>query len=136
MRYAISYVSTVSSSLYDEEIQEALHFSKNWNNDNSITGILLYSQGNFFQVLEGDQEKLKKLFQRIKDDERHYDIITIFEKEVEAQKFDEYDAGFISLDSRYDSRDFERYLTQIHKLNPQIQGSVKYILNKFAECIN
>ncbi|MGY5846637.1 BLUF domain-containing protein [Salegentibacter sp. HM20] len=136
MRYAISYVSTVSSSLYDEEIQEALHFSKNWNNDNSITGILLYSQGNFFQVLEGDQEKLKKLFQRIKDDERHYDIITIFEKEVEAQKFDEYDAGFISLDSRYDSRDFERYLTQIHKLNPQIQGSVKYILNKFAEGIN
>ena len=136
MRYAISYVSTVSSSLYDEEIQEALHFSKNWNNDNSITGILLYSQGNFFQVLEGDQEKLKKLFQRIKDDERHYDIITIFEKEVEAQKFDEYNAGFISLDSRYDSRDFERYLTQIHKLNPQIQGSVKYILNKFAEGIN
>lgn len=136
MRYAISYVSTVNPALSDTEIQQALDFSKDWNNDNNITGILLYSQGNFFQVLEGDEGLLKDLFSRIKADERHYNIIPIFQKQVPNTKFDEYQVDFVSLDDRYKDEHFDTYLSQISLLNPSIQSSVKYILNKFTEGIN
>jgi len=135
MRYAISYVSTVNPALSDTEIQQALDFSKNWNNDNNITGILLYSQGNFFQVLEGDEALLKELFSRIKADERHHNLITIFQKKIPNIQFDGYEADFISLDDRYKDENFDTYLTQISLLNPVIQSSVKYILNKFTEGI-
>ena len=53
MQYAISYVSTVSPNLTEQEIKEVLKFSQNLNIEFNITGILLYSEENFFQVLEG-----------------------------------------------------------------------------------
>ena len=107
MRYAISYVSSVNDQLSEKEIQEVLDFSKNWNNEHNITGILLFSEGNFFQVLEGEKALLKELFPRIVADERHHNIITIFEKEVSQTKFKRYKADFISLDSRFQSKNIE-----------------------------
>lgn len=135
MRYAISYVSTANPALSETEIQEALDYSKDWNNNHNITGILLYSQGNFFQVLEGEEQLLKDLFDRIKADERHHNVITIFQKKIPNTQFDGYEADFISLDDRYNDENFDTYLAQISLLNPSIQSSVKYILNKFTEGI-
>ncbi|PKD18880.1 hypothetical protein APR41_17305 [Salegentibacter salinarum] len=135
MRYAISYVSTANPALSETEIQEALDFSKDWNNNHNITGILLYSQGNFFQVLEGEEQLLKDLIDRIKTDERHQNVITIFQKSIPNTQFDGYQADFISLNDRYNDENFDTYLAQISLLNPSIQSSVKYILNKFTEGI-
>ncbi|HZJ37436.1 MAG TPA: BLUF domain-containing protein [Gillisia sp.] len=55
MQYAISYVSTVAPNLSEQEIKEVLNFSQNLNIEHNITGILLFSEGNFFQVLEGER---------------------------------------------------------------------------------
>lgn len=135
MRYAISYVSSANPNISQEEIQQVLEFSRNWNNENGITGILLYSEGNFFQVLEGDQGLLETLFLQIKNDDRHYDVMTIFKKEVPQPKFIQYSSNFISLDSRLRAENIELYFSQLEKLNPKIQSSVRYILNKFTEGI-
>lgn len=56
MRYAISYVSTAKKSLSETEIRQILNDSENNNNKQNITGLLLYSEGNFFQIIEGDQK--------------------------------------------------------------------------------
>lgn len=135
MRYAISYVSSINLNLTETQIQEVLNFSRNWNNDHHITGILLYSEGNFFQVLEGEKDLLKNLFSRILNDKRHQNIMVIFEKEVFQPKFEDYQSDFISLDSRFAAEEIDFYFSQIEKLNPKIQSSVRYILNKFAEGI-
>ena len=135
MRYAISYVSSVNPELTGDQIQEVLNFSKNWNNDHDITGILLYSEGNFFQVLEGEQNILQSLFSRIESDKRHYNIIKIFEKKVETGHYDNYECNFISLDTRFRPENFHIYLSQVDKCSPEIQSSVGYILNKFSEGI-
>jgi len=135
MRYAISYVSSVNPNLTENDIQEVLHYTRNWNNDHGITGILLYSDGNFFQVLEGETDILKSLLSRIVKDKRHTNVMIIFEKEVSETSFEDYQSDFISLDSRFEAKNIEMYLSQIDKLNPKIQSSVRYILNNFAEGI-
>lgn len=135
MRYAISYVSSVNPNLKEEDIQKVLKYTRNWNNDHDITGILLFSDGNFFQVLEGEKDILKSLLERIIKDERHYNVMVIFEKEVSETNFDDYQSDFISLDSRFQAKNIELYFSQIEKLNPKIQSSVRYILNNFAEGI-
>jgi hypothetical protein len=61
--------------------------------------------------------------------------MVIFEKEVSETKFDDYQSDFISLDSRFQSKNLALYFSQIEKLNPKIQSSVHYILNNFAEGI-
>ena len=135
MRYAISYVSSVSHTLSNDQIQEVLDYSRNWNIEHNITGILLYSEGNFFQVLEGDKDLLQSLFSRISTDERHRNLTTLFRKEVSETKFNTYKSDFISLDSRFQGKNIALYFSQIEKLNPEIQSSVRYILNKFTEGI-
>lgn len=135
MRYAISYVSTASEKLTDIEIEKVLDFSKNWNNDHNITGILLFSEGNFFQVLEDEKTILQDLFERISDDSRHFNVIRIFGKEIDDANFEGYSANFISIDSQFRKEDFGRYLNQVDSLNPAIRTSVQYILKNFSEGI-
>lgn len=135
MRYAISYVSTAKSTLTKKQIQKMLNWTQKWNNDHQINGILLYSEGNFFQVLEGEKKDLLAIFTNILADKRHYNIIKLFEKEVANFSFDKYKTAFIALDYRYPATDVNMYFSQIELLNPNIQNSVRYILNKFTEGI-
>ncbi|MCM4154826.1 BLUF domain-containing protein [Gramella sp. AN32] len=135
MRYAVSYVSSVNPELTEKEILEILNFSRRCNIDHDITGILLFSEGNFFQVIEGEKEIIKSLFSRIAIDKRHHNVMVIFEKSVSENQFDTYISDFISLNSRFNSENINLYLSQIEKLNPKIQSSVRYILNKFTEGI-
>ena len=135
MQYAISYVSTVSPNLTEQEIKEVLNFSQNLNIETNITGILLYSEGNFFQVLEDKKKLLLSLFEKIKADPRHYNILTIFEKDVKITQFNTYKISFIWLDTRYKYNDLKTYFSLIDSLNPSIQSTVKYILKKFTKSI-
>lgn len=135
MRYAISYVSTKKEHLPEEEINEILTHTEKNNNKLEITGILLYSEGNFFQVLEGPREDLQTLYTKIKLDSGHYDLISIFEKEVDEPIFQKYTSEFTSIDTRYKSKEVEAYLTKIKTLSPAVQSSVKYILKNFLEGI-
>jgi hypothetical protein len=135
MKYAISYVSTVSSNLNETDIQKILDYSRDWNINNQITGILLFSEGNFFQVLEGEKELVTELFKRIKMDSRHYNLIKIFEKEISQERYKGYKANFISLDTRFSENEVNTYFAQIDNLNPAIQTPVRYILKNFSEGI-
>ncbi|MBQ0737313.1 BLUF domain-containing protein [Mesonia mobilis] len=45
-----------------------------------MKGLLLFSYGNFFQVIEGETAKVNNLWQKIKKDDRHKSIIKIFEE--------------------------------------------------------
>ncbi|WP_231896427.1 BLUF domain-containing protein [Gramella sp. MAR_2010_147] len=64
MRYAISYVSTAIRNLNDQEIKNILASSEKSNNENNITGLLLFSEGNFFQIIEGRKEDINELYKK------------------------------------------------------------------------
>lgn len=132
MQYALCYVSTAAQSLSTSEIENLLESSSNKNNFENITGILLFSNGNFFQVIEGDKAPVQALFEKIQQDKRHYDLITIFKREIESQKFDTYENAFVSLDAAFNRNDLDLYTSHVEKLDPSIQNSVKYILNSFS----
>ncbi len=135
MEYAICYVSTVSPNLNEQEIIEVLNLSQNLNIEHNITGIFLYSEGNFFQVLEGERNFVLGLFKKIKNDSRHFNIIIIFEKEVTEPQFKGYKIDFISLDTRSKYKGLRNYFSLIGSLDPSIQSTVKYLLKKFTNTI-
>lgn len=132
MNYALSYVSTAKPQLPEEAIRELLEQSSRDNNEERITGILLYSNGNFFQVLEGEKTAVLELFKKIEQDNRHYDLITIFKKNISSPEFKSYKNQFLSLDTTYSPQELELYSSQVDQLDPQIQQSVRYILNNFS----
>lgn len=132
MHYAICYVSTLSPNISKSQIETLLEFSRDSNNQKEITGILLYSQGNFLQVLEGEKEQVRSLYKSIEKDSRHYDITPIFRKDITKPAYKEYEVDFLSVDSTYTEEDLDIYLSQVEKLDPTIRASVSYILKNFS----
>ena len=51
MRYAISYVSTIEQNISHVQLKTLLQESTDHNNSEDITGLLLCSEGNFFELI-------------------------------------------------------------------------------------
>ncbi len=62
-----------------------------------VTGMLLYKAGNFMQVLEGEEEAVRRLHDKILRDPRHRGIITLTEHMVPERQFGEWSMGFRNL---------------------------------------
>ncbi|WP_424494936.1 BLUF domain-containing protein [Salinimicrobium sp. GXAS 041] len=131
MRHAICYVSTAVPGLDINQIQEILDVSERNNNLKNITGILLFSEGNFFQVLEGDKEVLDQLYEVIRQDKRHHSLLKILQKEVEEPQFESYICSFSAANATNKSTEVKSYLAEVDNLNPSVRNSVKYILQTF-----
>ncbi len=133
MRYILSYVSTVNPDLSTIDINELMEYVKIHNNDIGITGILIYSEGNFFQVLEGEKEIVKMMFERIKKDPRHYNVIKMLDKEIDNYSFSKYHAPFMVISSDYNHEEFQKFLKKEKTHNPEHFKSISYLAQKFMK---
>ena len=94
--HQIIYLSSSREYLSPEQINELLSKSREKNLKNNITGVLLYFDRDFLQVLEGPKHAIQELFEVIKKDERHTGILTVFNKETTKKHFPEWNMGFAS----------------------------------------
>ncbi|MUP45409.1 BLUF domain-containing protein [Gramella sp. BOM4] len=131
MPQAIAYVSQKSPSTSEQEIKDLLRKSQTNNIERDISGILVYSDGNFFQVTEGEPEIITSLFNKIKADNRHENIIVIFNHSIVKAAIDGYKADFATRHEGYDSQTLSNYLHHIQTLDPKSQAVVKNVLKNF-----
>ena len=71
------YASVATQEFGAEQLTFLLQQSREPNVRASLTGMLLYSDGNFFQVLEGEPEEVDKLYEKLQQDKRHAQITLI-----------------------------------------------------------
>ncbi len=88
------YVSSICHLELESEIGNILNSSIRRNEENNITGMLLYSGGNFLQVLEGEEDKVIRTFARIKQDSRHCQITEILFETITQRDFPKWSMGF------------------------------------------
>jgi hypothetical protein len=63
-----------------------------------ITGLLLYKQGLFLQVIEGEESLVRQLYTLISMDRRHHSLLVIDEWSIAARTFPDWSMGFRNLD--------------------------------------
>jgi hypothetical protein len=68
------YASAVSRDFETEELEELLQVARENNAKLGLTGMLLYAEGSFFQVLEGPADVVDALYVKIKRDKRHDNV--------------------------------------------------------------
>ena len=73
--FHIGYVSTESSTLSEDNLIAILEEARISNERSDITGLLLYREGSFYQVLEGTNSAVTTTFEAIKNDPRHKDVV-------------------------------------------------------------
>ena len=92
--FLLAYTSIASHHMTHEELLALLAQSRKNNLHTDITGMLLYMEGCFFQVIEGEPEQLERLFDKIAKDHRHHDVMKLILEPVEARCFENWTMGF------------------------------------------
>ncbi len=88
------YISRASSSLQPQELVELLAQSRNGNDEIGVSGMLLYKDGHFLQVLEGEEAAVRGLAERIARDRRHTNVTFLVETTITVRDFPDWSMGF------------------------------------------
>ena len=73
----INYISSFAQDMSNDEIEELARQAAKKNAENDITGVLMAKGGVFFQIIEGPEENIDRLFTTILKDPRHEKVITL-----------------------------------------------------------
>ena len=72
------------------DITELVNQAAQKNKIKGITGCLLASDSEFFQVLEGDRAEVMDLFNKIRNDSRHFGVNLIWSAEIKERAFGDW----------------------------------------------
>lgn len=96
--HQIVYASSAPQALNAEQLAAILKVARRNNERLNVTGMLLYRDGNFLQVLEGAKAAVTALFEKIGKDSRHQGVILILEETAETREFPDWTMGFHHLE--------------------------------------
>jgi hypothetical protein len=88
------YVSIATDTLNMDDLRDILAVSRRNNAELDITGMLLYREGFFIQVLEGEEKPVIALYEKIKGDKRHGNVMLVSQKPVSYRTFEQWSMGF------------------------------------------
>lgn len=94
---SLVYCSSATRPFGEQELAELLAVSRAGNTARGITGMLLYRDGEFVQILEGARSQVEELMQAIGRDERHTDVRVLLEEPLHERRFAEWTMGYQSL---------------------------------------
>jgi len=84
---SITYVSSAVLQFRESTLLDLVDQCQVNNNRLGVTGVLVYSDGNFMQVIEGPDLVTRTLYDRIKRDDRHRDVTTVHTQSLESREF-------------------------------------------------
>jgi uncharacterized membrane protein (DUF373 family) len=96
----LTYASTALHEWSAEELLQLLKQCRTNNGAKNITGILLYANGTFFQVLEGEEATVNSVYDMIEKDERHKDCTIIERQKITERAFPYWSMGFEKIDAK------------------------------------
>jgi len=97
--YSLTYVSSASSRFMEGDFERLSIVSERNNQRDDITGALLFKEGTFMQVLEGDEAVVCRTFARIASDPRHEGLITLLRGEIQERQFPKFSMRVEQIDA-------------------------------------
>lgn len=136
----IVYVSTIGKELiHSKEIDTILIKSRANNTRNNISGILLFRNGIFIQLLEGPIEIVDKTYEKIQKDPRHIQVTELARIYGGARIFSSWDMAYKEVDDSCDLKiineifSWNSKISQTHKISNQ---QIIKMLSSFREQID
>jgi hypothetical protein len=105
------YISRTDNITFEKN-KDILTSSCSFNQENKISGALVYGFGFFVQCLEGDNTKVRELYEKISQDARHYDVKLVCETSIDERHFSQWHMSLMNLaayKSITDQTDFNPY---------------------------
>lgn len=95
--FQLVYISKALKSLSKAELTALLRQANANNKKVGISGILVYKDDQFVQVLEGEETIIRRLFEKISEDPRHTEISILSQGHIPQPEFPDWAMGFRDL---------------------------------------
>jgi hypothetical protein len=92
--FSLIYRSVAEESFSNSAVYQMLSAARDLNAEHDITGCLLFHNGRFLQLLEGEKEQVYRLFSLIESDPRHINIEVIQTEEKAERLFNKWSMAF------------------------------------------
>jgi hypothetical protein len=124
----IVYVSAATHPMSEDELAVLLNQAREKNAMHGITGVLLYHDGNFMQLLQGPEGDVRAIYAAIESDPRHHMVIPIVDETGLPREF----ADWAMACGRLDARAWEALMKQLSPDGSALSdGSAASILKSF-----
>ena len=133
MLYSLAYESQASVPLTAPDLLDLLSRSRAKNARLGVSGILLYRQGTFLQVLEGPRAEVDELYATIARDPRHREVSTVLAEDRRERRFPDWTMGFADVDGDFGDVDgFNDVLRAVQGPDGQESEQFLELLTLFA----
>ncbi|MFL1013035.1 BLUF domain-containing protein [Flavisericum labens] len=130
----IKTICYISDSIKHESIDKlkSLYQKASVNNKKqNITGVLIYKNSNFLQVLEGEASSVDQTFNKIQEDKRHRNIFKVISTQIEQRIFEDYNFGFTIVDNKQALNDLYQYLEWLREADSPYANKVILMVENF-----
>lgn len=90
----IAYISQAKEGMTLTTLVVLLMQARALNEQQHITGALVYGDGQFVQVMEGEESVVKNLYARVAKDARHYNVRKLAEGPITGRSFAQWSMAF------------------------------------------
>ena len=108
--YYLIYMSTASRPMTYDDLSDLLNDARLHNKRSGITGMLLYQQDTFMQMLEGEEDNVRSLYAKLLQDKRHKALHIVHEGHTDRRIFDDWSMGFVNMDKAGEYPEYEKYI--------------------------
>lgn len=120
--FQLLYLSRTRLDWTEPELAALAARAQDRNTSDGLTGLLLYGNGHFLQLLEGRRQPLLLTYDRIARDARHTDLRVLLDAPIARRTFPRWAMGLLNLDVSGEV-DRDRF-TRIIRAFPAGQGPV------------
>jgi hypothetical protein len=111
-------------------LMNLLDISANKNQDNHVTGVLLFDKGTFGQILEGRACFLAPIWQSITVDKRHKNIEVLDFKKINDRAFRNWSMAF------YGSEQISKYVPELRMIFNGLQNTLHPKITQLISAIS
>ncbi len=91
-------MSKAAEDISYTDIEEILKISRRNNDRDDVTGLLIFHDGYFLQLLEGAEKEVRNTLHKIIDDDRNYSVKVLTETQSGERLFEDWSMAFFDGD--------------------------------------
>ena len=131
--FRLVYISTATREFTNDDLEELLEKSRLNNSKVNITGLLIVKGRTFIQCLEGDEKDVLYIYDKIKADDRHKDLIELIEEDCDERYFPNWDMGYKNIKNLTNIESDKIKDLDIESFNSKSNDEISELFKRFVK---
>jgi hypothetical protein len=129
------YASSATVNFNKDDLDGLLAICRANNGKINISGMLLFQNRSFFQILEGEKSVVTNLYEKISGDKRHNKVVKIIQEPIQEKSFADWTMGYANISSQSFSKidGVNDFFAQGKCFGELEEGRVRKLLQAFKD---